>query len=148
MSEKHGAQRTLTPWWPRLKDHSTEPFFSRWPCAFSFLRLYLPHRQAHELYVETYRVVEGHAGILRVISGLGFVGGGFFASLNRPCTAPDGALGSADSPLRRPFLAGGSLRPGGGRCLLLQQLNFELFGFPFLVGIIKLTIFCPWLLEK
>ena len=32
--------------------------------------------------------------------------------------------------------------------LLLQQLNFKLFGFPYLVGIIKFNLFSPWLLEK
>ena len=32
--------------------------------------------------------------------------------------------------------------------LLLQQLNFKLLGFPYLVGIIKFNLFSPWLLEK
>ena len=32
--------------------------------------------------------------------------------------------------------------------LLLQQLNLKLFGFPYLVGIMKFNPFSPWLLEK
>ena len=32
--------------------------------------------------------------------------------------------------------------------LLPQQLNFKLFGLPYLVGIIKFDLFSPWLLEK
>ena len=28
--------------------------------------------------------------------------------------------------------------------LLLQMLNFKLFGFPYFVGIIKFSLFFPW----